>query len=57
MQVHMGKDMISKNMFRWYACNILVASMARNLICKILFNGLALIVNRSLLLYPINPID
>lgn len=42
---------------KWYACNIPVASMTRNLICEVLFNNLALIVNRSFLLYPINPID
>lgn len=38
-------------------CNIPIAPMTRNLICEVLFNDLALIVNRSFLLHPINPTD
>lgn len=52
-----GKTWSGKNMFRWYVCNIPLASMTRNLICEVLFKDLALIVNRSFLLYPINPIN
>lgn len=52
-----GQIWSGKNMFRWYAYNIPVASVTRNVISEVLFNGLALIVNRSFLLYPINSID